>query len=110
MLEKEYSCTWLYMSLRRFLANPAEAMAAYLPASAPKTSGHQRRQNQNQPCFEDIGHVAAVDSRSLRSAMIRGMTTSMTTSRDTKIGALMDTPLNSRMLFIRRLPLLTLLA
>ena len=26
------------MSLRRFLANPAEAVAAYLPASAPKHS------------------------------------------------------------------------
>lgn len=34
--------------------------------------------------------------------MINGMTTSITTSRDTKIGALMDAPLNSRMLFIRR--------
>ena len=71
MLEKEYSCTWLYMSLRRFLAKPAEAMAAYLPRQRAEAQRHQRRQNQNQPCFENgRGMLPPLIPRSIRSAMI----------------------------------------
>ena len=44
------------------LGKPGRGRGGVLACQRAEAQRHQRRQDQNQTCFEDVGHVAAVDA------------------------------------------------
>ena len=87
MLEKEYSCTLLYISSRRFFAKPAEATAAYFPDSAPKVRETIQKMTNARPIFRMYCMLPASIPKSMRFAINMGMITSKMTSQVTNSGA-----------------------
>ena len=91
------------MSRLRFLAKPAEALAACLPLNTPKASDAKDASSRINPVLRITGMLPPSMPLSINSAMSSGMMHSMTTSSDTYTGALMESALNSRTLLRRRL-------
>ena len=87
MLEKEYSCTLLYISSRRFFAKPAEATAAYFPDNAPKVRETIQQMINASPIFRMYCMLPASIPKSMRFAINMGMITSKMTSQVTNSGA-----------------------
>ena len=81
MLENEKVCTLLYIASRRFAAKPAEALAANLPARAPKTRLTMDMTTISRPYRSTTGRLLASRPSSIIMAVIKGSRISMMTSR-----------------------------
>ena len=89
MLVKLKPCTFSNSSWRRFLAKPAPAIAANLPARKPAASEHSEHARRIRPNLTMAGMLLPVMPSSINDAITVGMRISRTPSTTTNIGVRM---------------------
>ena len=105
---KAKSCILKYISCRRFLANPQEAVAASRPARTPKSRENIAIMTNMSPYFK-IGVIELPLMESMTIAITRGKKHSIITSTVTNSGEAREAFLYCRTLFSKVFIIISLL-
>ena len=86
ILKNEYFCIFSYISWRKFLANPADAIAAFFPDCTPKNNDKSAVIKSSAPIIKIAFVSFALTPSSINFATKNGIVISIATSNIIKIG------------------------